>query len=69
MGGFGIDWDIMPNIFSVRFQICGVVVWHLTTFFVASLGNFLLRTDEFDRAKNWVHLNLTVQGTGSSPSS
>ena len=23
------------------------------------------RTFEFDRAKNWVHLNLTVQSTGS----
>ena len=56
----------MPEIFTVRFSICGVGVWHLNTSFVPSLRNLMLRTFEFDRAKNWVHLNLTVQNTGSS---
>ena len=57
----------MLKIFGVRFQICGVVVWHLNTSFVPSLGNLLLWTFEFDCTKNWVHLNLTVQSTGSPP--
>ena len=55
------------KIFSVRFQICGMVMWHLNTSFVPSLGNLLLLTFELDCTKNRVHLNLTVQSTGSPP--
>ena len=37
----------------------------MNTCFVHSLGDLMLRTFEFDRAKNCIHLNLTVQSTGS----
>ena len=57
----------MLKTLSVRFQICRVVEWHFDTSFVPSLGNMLLWTFEFDFAKNWFHLNLTVQNTGSPP--
>ena len=40
-------------------------VLHLNTSVVLSLGNLpMLPTFEFDRAEDWVNLNLTVHGAG-----
>ena len=59
------------NVQTERGRGVRAKVGHLNASAVPSLGNFdfkfcpMLRTFKFDRAEDWVHLNLTMQSTRS----